>query len=118
MNTPSPTPAPLEIFRVETYADNRDRLIVAKYKHQTGTMFPTAPTFVGQGLAAVMTPQGPQQVPFEIPLPGPSIEEAFEQFDPSQESAFRVHLEKMRLAALKQGADLTQLPRADESRKR
>lgn len=113
-----PTPAPLEIFRVETFTDNRGRLIVAKYKHQTGTMFPVAPTFVGQGLAGVMTPQGPQQVPFEIPLAGPTIEDAFSQFDGQQEPAFRAHLEKMRLAALKQGADLTQLPRADESRKR
>lgn len=124
MNT---TPPPLEIFRIETYSDNRGRIIVARYQVPVsadaavliGVLGGANPhSFIGQGIAGVMTPEGPQQVPFEIPLTGPTIQDAFAQFDAQQEPAFRAHLEKMRMAALKQGADLSQLPRAQEHRKR
>lgn len=118
--TPGPNIAPLQVFRVETFIDDRGRAVVSKTKVVMGTHHMTfanleAPTFIGQGVAAVRTPQGIQQVPFEIPLVGPSVHEAFAQFDGAQEAAFRGHMEKLRLEALKHGADLSQLPKAERN---
>ena len=120
-DTSDPYPTPTTIFRVESYQDSKGRLIIAKWPWlkadpATFSLAPSTPTFIGQGVAGVqvMTNQGVQvqQVPFEVPLPGPTIHDAFDQFDKAQEPAFRAHMDKMRLEALKQGADLSQLPKA------
>ncbi len=115
-----PTPAPITIHRVETFQDDRNRTISAKHLVSDASPFLASqlpPILTGHGLALVnvMGPGGrpvQQQVPFEIPLPGPTIQEAFQQFDGAQEAAFRARVEAMRLEALKHGADLTQLPSA------
>lgn len=110
-----PTPPPLTIYRIESYQDNRGRIVLAKWVTiKDGAPLNLAdlhqPTFIGQGVAGVNTPHGIQQVPFEIPLPGPTIADAFAQFDAHQEPAWKVHMDKLRLQAMRQGADLTQLP--------
>lgn len=114
---------PLAVTRVESYKDNRGRIVLAMWPLSRDNVYLQAstPTFIGQGVAGVqvMTPQGPmvQQVPFEIHFKDvATIFEAFEKFDTVQEQAFRDHMEKMRLEALKHGADLSQLPRAHKQR--
>lgn len=121
-----PYPTPVEVFRVESYQDSKGRIIIARWPWLKAdpanfSLAPSTPTFIGQGVAGVqvMTPQGVQvqQVPFEIHFKDvATIHEAFEKFDTAQEPAFLAHMDKMRLEALKHGADLSQLPRAQKGR--
>jgi hypothetical protein len=48
---------------------------------------------------------------FQFPIPASTIHEAFALFDTHQEPGFHKHLEAMKIASLKQGADLSQLPK-------
>lgn len=114
MNTPAPTP-PLQVFRVETFVDNQQRLIIAKSELHPGDMFTLGKqTFIGQGVAAVPTGDGGvQQVPFEIPLDGPTIHDAYAQFDAAQQPAWDAHVQKVRALQLKQRVSLNQLMPTD-----
>lgn len=115
-----PTPAPLTIFHIQSWCDDRGRVIIGKKPMGADGMPDWAAqwSFIGQGVCGVNTPKGVQQVPFEIPLPGPSIAEAFEQFDAAQQPAWDVHLEKLRMLALRAGATLNELPSTANGKKR
>lgn len=107
-NTP-----PLEIFQVITHVDNRGRVVSRKTKLDRNNPFSVAhDEFIGLGAANVMTERGPMTVQFEIPLAGPTIFDAYDQFEAGQAPALRAHIEKLRIDAMKQGATLNQLPSA------
>lgn len=116
---PNPPTPPLQIFRVDTYVDNRGRTILAKTQQPDSGMllFAGKSDFIGNSVAAVQV-QDPrtrqvvvQQMQFQFPIPAESIHQAFAQFDTHQEPGFHKHMEAVKIASIKQGADLSQLPK-------
>jgi hypothetical protein len=118
--TMQPTPKPLAVYMLTTFADDKNRIIVLRQKvgeaHDLLTAMAT-PEYLGQSVAAVQV-QNPrtrqiemQQMQFQFPIPATSIHEAFALFDSHQEPGFHKHLEALKIASIKQGADLSQLPK-------
>jgi len=104
------------IYAVQQYQDNLDRLVIARsvVPDSFGMLGPCQ--FLGQSIAAVQV-QDPrtfqvtvEQMPFQFPIPATTIQEAFAAFDAHQNSGFQAHLAALKVASIKQGADLSQLP--------
>jgi len=113
MNTTPPNAKPV-IYAVQQYQDNLDRLIIARRVVLDSFLGPGQ--FIGQSIAAVQV-QDPrtfqvtvEQMPFQFPIPATTIEEAFAAFDAHQNPGFQAHLAALKVASIKQGADLSQLP--------
>lgn len=121
--TMQPTPAPLTIYHLTTYCDDRKRVIIGRRKISTDTAsnFLTGEDFIGQSMAMVQTmdPRTRQPITqpmqFDFPIPAKDIHEAFSLFDTHQEPGFHKHLEALKIASIKQGADLSQLPKPDKN---
>ena len=120
-----PTPKPLTVYNLTTYADDKNRMIVERRKvinNSTSDYIQTNvllgdPEYLGQSVAAVQM-QNPrigkievQQMQFQFAIPATSIHQAFDLFDTHQEPGFHKHLEALKIASIKQGADLSQLPK-------
>jgi hypothetical protein len=125
--TMQPTPKPSKVFTMQTYADDKNRIIIERREVLPNGQFfvgdalgnPVRPTseYLGQSVAAVQV-QDPrtrqvvnQQMQFQFPIPASTIHEAFALFDTHQEPGFHKHLEALKIASIKQGADLSQLPK-------
>ena len=115
MNTIPPNLKPV-IYAVQQYQDNLDRLVIARsvVPDSFGMLGPCQ--FFGQSIAAVQV-QDPrtfqvtvEQMSFQFPIPATTIQEAFAAFDAHQNSGFQAHLAALKVASIKQGADLSQLP--------
>jgi len=115
MNTTPPNAKPV-IYAVQQYQDNLDRLIAERrvVLDPLGMLGPSQ--FLGHSIATVQV-QDPrtfkvtvEQMPFQFPIPATTIEEAFAAFDAHQNSGFQAHLAALKVASIKQGAELSQLP--------
>lgn len=125
--TMQPTPKPLTVYHLTTYSDDQNRMIIERIQALPGGSFfigdaagnpvRPKPEYLGQSVAAVML-RDPrtgqpvqQQMQFQFPIPAKDIHEAFALFDAHQEPGFHKHLEALKIASIKQGADLSQLPK-------
>ena len=113
-----PTPKPLTVYHLTTFADDKNRMIIERQVYDPVSGFATGVReFLGQSIAAVMmrNPRNgqleQQQMQFQFSIPATSIHQAFELFDTHQEPGFHKHLEALKIASIKQGADLSQLPK-------
>ena len=113
------TPKPLTIYHLTTYCDDRKRVVIGRRKvmAETCSALLTGEDYIGQSMAMVQV-QDPrtrqvvqQPMQFEFAIPAASVQEAFELFDTHQEPGFHKHLEALKIASIKQGADLSQLPK-------
>ena len=117
--TMQPTPKPSTVYHLTTYCDDRKRVVIERRTVPDKTVIfdSSAPEYIGQSMAMVQT-QDPrtrqmvtQPMQFDFAIPAKDIHEAFALFDTHQEPGFHKHLEALKIASIKQGADLSQLPK-------
>ena len=99
---------------VRCESDGSRKVVIAWQDASGGTfaLSMQAPLYIGQGGMLLNTPQGQMPHQFEFAIPGAAnLSEAFDQFMPAMQKGATFEIDNLRKQALRQGADLSQLPR-------
>ncbi len=116
MNTPSPR---VLTTRTEVFGPDNRRVAIVNVITDTGMLdFASPPTFQGLGVAMLTIPNPAdggrtavnQPHPFAFPIDAKTIGEAFDKWDAAQTPGWDAEFQRLKVAALKQGADMSQMP--------